>query len=32
MENYQDERGHIQIPKVLRPYMAGLETLIPDGR
>ena len=32
MENYQDERGHIQIPRVLQPYMAGLETLIPDGR
>jgi seryl-tRNA synthetase len=32
MENYQDERGHIQIPKVLQPYMAGLKTLIPDGR
>ncbi|HRY14847.1 MAG: serine--tRNA ligase [Candidatus Competibacteraceae bacterium] len=32
MENYQDEKGHIQIPKALQPYMAGLETLIPDGR
>jgi seryl-tRNA synthetase len=32
MENYQDERGHIHVPTVLQPYMAGLETIIPDGR
>lgn len=31
IENYQNERGHIQIPEVLRPYMGGLETIIPDG-
>jgi seryl-tRNA synthetase len=23
MENYQDEKGHIHIPKVLQPYMGG---------
>jgi len=32
MENYQDERGHIHVPKALQPYMAGLEIIIPDGR
>ncbi|MCP5159797.1 MAG: serine--tRNA ligase [Gammaproteobacteria bacterium] len=32
MENYQDERGHIRVPKVLQPYMGGLETVIPNGR
>ncbi|HCB15307.1 MAG TPA: serine--tRNA ligase [Gammaproteobacteria bacterium] len=32
MENYQDERGHILIPKALQPYMAGLEIIVPDGR
>lgn len=32
MENHQDERGHIHIPEVLRPYLGGLETIIPDGR
>lgn len=25
MENYQDEQGHIVIPDVLKPYMAGRE-------
>lgn len=23
MENYQDEHGHIHIPKILQPYMGG---------
>ena len=32
MENYQDERGHIRIPTVLKPYLSGLEVIIPDGR
>lgn len=32
MENYQDERGHIHVPKALEPYMAGLKVIIPDGR
>lgn len=32
MENYQDERGHIRIPKALKSYMGGLDSIIPDGR
>jgi len=32
MENYQDERGRIQVPDALRPYLNGLEWIIPDGR
>ncbi|MBL8253321.1 MAG: serine--tRNA ligase [Candidatus Competibacter sp.] len=32
MENYQDERGHIRVPEALKPYLGGLETIIPDGR
>lgn len=27
MENYQDAQGHIHIPKVLQPYMNGLEKI-----
>jgi seryl-tRNA synthetase len=27
LENYQDARGRVQIPEVLRPYMAGLEII-----
>lgn len=32
MENYQDERGHIRVPKALKPYLNGLEVIVPDGR
>ena len=32
MENYQDERGYIRIPEALKPYLDGLESIIPDGR
>ena len=32
IENYQNEQGHIQVPEALKPYLGGLETLIPDGR
>ena len=32
MENYQDERGHIHSRKVLKPYLSGLEVIVPDGR
>ncbi len=32
MENYQDERGHIRIPDALKPYLGGLESIIPNGR
>ncbi len=31
MENYQDERGHIQIPDALKPYLNGLNSIIPNG-
>lgn len=27
MENYQDEKGNIRIPKVLQPYMNGLKVI-----
>ncbi|WP_298067522.1 serine--tRNA ligase [uncultured Mailhella sp.] len=30
IENYQEEDGSIVIPKVLRPYMGGLEVIRPD--
>ncbi len=32
MENHQDERGHIHVPEALKPYLGGLESIIPDGR
>jgi seryl-tRNA synthetase len=32
MENHQDERGWIRIPKALKPYLGGLDHIIPDGR
>jgi seryl-tRNA synthetase len=32
MENHQDERGRIQIPKMLKPYLGGVDYIIPDGR
>ena len=32
MENYQDERGHIHVPKALKPYLNHLEVIVPDGR
>lgn len=32
MENYQDERGRIQIPEALKPYLGGLDHIVPDGR
>jgi seryl-tRNA synthetase len=31
MENYQDERGYIQIPAALQPYLGGLEFIAPNG-
>ncbi|WP_077071528.1 serine--tRNA ligase [Mailhella massiliensis] len=30
IENYQQEDGSIVIPRVLRPYMGGLEVITPD--
>ncbi|MBK8183444.1 MAG: serine--tRNA ligase [Candidatus Competibacteraceae bacterium] len=32
MENYQDERGRIRIPEALKPYLSGLDFVVPDGR
>jgi seryl-tRNA synthetase len=29
LENYQDAQGHIQVPKVLKPYMGEVETIKP---
>jgi seryl-tRNA synthetase len=31
LENNQQKDGSIIIPKVLRPYLAGLDTLVPNG-
>jgi seryl-tRNA synthetase len=31
MENYQDADGSVTIPPVLRPYMGGLDRLVPLG-
>jgi len=27
MENFQDEKGRIAVPPVLRPYMGGIEAI-----
>lgn len=32
MENYQDQRGYIQVPDALKPYLSGMDFIIPDGR
>jgi seryl-tRNA synthetase len=31
LENYQQEDGSVVIPEVLRPYMGGLEVLVPEA-
>lgn len=31
LENYQNEDGSVTVPDVLKPYMGGLEKLLPDG-
>lgn len=31
MENYQQADGSVMVPEVLRPYMGGLEKLVPSG-
>lgn len=31
MENYQDERGRIQIPTALKPYLGGLDYITPSS-
>lgn len=32
LENYQQEDGSVVIPEVLRPYMGGLERIVPKKR
>lgn len=32
VENFQEEDGSVRIPAALRPYMDGLERLVPRGR
>jgi len=32
LENYQQEDGSVRIPKVLQPYMGGLEIIKPVGK
>jgi seryl-tRNA synthetase len=32
IENYQNEDGSVTIPPVLRPYLDGLQTILPAGR
>jgi seryl-tRNA synthetase len=31
LENFQDERGWVTVPEVLRPYMGGLAVIKPPG-
>ena len=31
LENYQDEDGSVRVPDVLKPWMRGIERLIPGG-
>ena len=31
LENYQNADGSVTVPEVLRPYMGGLEKLVPQG-
>jgi seryl-tRNA synthetase len=31
LENYQQEDGSVVVPEVLRPYMGGIERLVPPG-
>lgn len=31
LENYQNADGSVTVPEVLRPYMGGLEKLLPQG-
>lgn len=30
LENYQNDDGSISVPEVLRPYMGGLEVILPE--
>ena len=31
LENYQNADGTITIPEVLRPYMGGMEKIVPEA-
>ena len=31
LENYQEEDGSVTVPKALRPYLDGLERILPHG-
>ena len=31
LENYQNDDGTVTIPKVLRPYMGGMEKIVPEA-
>jgi seryl-tRNA synthetase len=31
LENYQQADGSVQIPEVLRPWMGGIDCLIPEA-
>jgi seryl-tRNA synthetase len=31
LENYQDGAGAVHVPEVLRPYMGGLQALVPEA-
>ena len=31
LENYQNEDGTVTIPEVLRPYMGGMEKIVPEA-
>lgn len=32
MENYQDEQGRIRVPDALKPYLGGVEFIIPNSQ
>ena len=31
LENYQQPDGSVRVPEVLRPYMGGLEFILPEA-
>ena len=31
LENYQNPDGSVTVPEVLRPYMGGMEKILPEG-
>ena len=32
LENYQNADGSVTVPEALRPYMNGVEKLVPEGK